>query len=91
MMDARVVGSYLYANWYYPGTQVYDFSNAGHPIKIASEPYGLAGEFSTDAWSMGVVSGPYLYSPKLSFTVVFKVPRSSQTPVGRIKVQVIEK
>ncbi|MBI2194142.1 MAG: hypothetical protein HYU36_19370 [Planctomycetes bacterium] len=86
-MDARVVGDYLYANWYYPGIQVYDFRDPAHPVKLACEPSGPGGEFSKDAWSLGVVSGPYLYAPKLSFAVVFRVPRAPQTPRGEISVR----
>lgn len=85
-MDGRVVGDYLYANWYYPGVQVYDFRDPRRPVKLACEPSGPGGEFSTDAWSLGVVSGRYLYSPKLSFAVVFRVPRSPQSPRGEVTV-----
>lgn len=88
-MDFTVSGDYLYANWYYPGVQVYDTTDPTTPIKLATEPSGPGGEFSKDAWSCGQVSGPYIFCPKLSFAVCFTIPRSTQAPLGKVELQLL--
>jgi len=86
-MNFSVAGDYVYANWYYPGVQVYDTSDPFRPIRLAAEPSGPGGEFSKDAWSSGHVRGRYMYCPKLSFAVSFTVPRSTQAPTGKVELR----
>jgi hypothetical protein len=86
-MNFTVAGDYLYANWYYPGVQVFDVSDPFRPLRLAAEPSGPGGEFSKDAWSSGHVRGRYMYCPKLSFAVSFTVPRSTQAPLGKVSLR----
>jgi len=86
-MDFTVAGDYIYANWYYPGVQVYDTTDAAHPMKLAAERGGPGGEFDVDAWSSGQVSGWYMYCPKLSFAAAFAVPRSTQAPLQKVTLE----
>ena len=86
-MNFTVAGDYVYANWYYPGVQVYDTSDPLRPMRLAGEPSGPGGEFSKDAWSSGHVRGRYMYCPKLSFAVSFTVPRSTQAPTGKVELR----